>query len=148
MAEESHPAKGSVALVTGAGGGIGEAVAEALVGIGCRVVCAGRRTDRIEAVAVRLGRSAHALHLDVTDRKSVDGLFDRLPKELHDIDILVNNAGHDIGGRRRFDQGAMSDWESIIETNVLGLIRVTHKVIAGMIARDRGAHREPRFDRG
>jgi 3-hydroxy acid dehydrogenase/malonic semialdehyde reductase len=138
MAEESHPAKGSVALVTGAGGGIGEAVAEALVRIGCRVVCAGRRTDRIEAVAVRLGSSAHALHLDVTDRKSVDGLFDRLPKELHDIDILVNNAGHDIGGRRRFDQGAMTDWESIIGTNVLGLIRVTHKVISGMVARDRG----------
>jgi 3-hydroxy acid dehydrogenase/malonic semialdehyde reductase len=138
MADERHPRDGSVALVTGAGGGIGEAVAEALVGIGCRVICAGRRTDRLEAVVMRLGGLAHALHLDVTDRKSVDTLFDRLPKDLQEIDILVNNAGHDIGGRQRFDQGKMADWESIIETNLLGLVRVTYKVISGMVARDRG----------
>jgi 3-hydroxy acid dehydrogenase/malonic semialdehyde reductase len=98
MAEEGHPRKGSVALVTGAGGGIGEAVAEALAEIGCRVVCAGRRINRLEAVAKRLGPSNYAIQLDVADKNSVDGLFDRLPRELHEIDILVNNAGHDIGG--------------------------------------------------
>src|SRR5215472_2433414 len=135
---ESHPDRASVALVTGAGGGIGAAVAAALVAISCRVVCAGRRLDRLEANARRLGRSAHALELDVTDRISVDSLFDRLPQALHDIDILVNNAGHDVGGRRRFDQGEMAEWQSIVETNVVGLVRVTHKVIAGMVARDRG----------
>src|SRR5262245_59555589 len=99
MAEEDHLRKGSVALVTGAGGGIGEAVAEALTEIGCRVVCAGRRMDRLETVATRLGRSTYAVQLDVADQNSVDSLFDRLPRELHEIDILVNNAGHDIGGR-------------------------------------------------
>ena len=118
---ESHPRRGSVALVTGAGGGIGAAVAAALVAIGCRIVCAGRRLDRLEATARRLGPLAHALELDVADRISVDSLFDRLPKALHDIDILVNNAGHDVGGRRRFDQGKMAEWQSIVETNVLGL---------------------------
>ena len=138
MAEESYPRRGSVALVTGAGGGIGAAVAEGLAGIGCRVICAGRRVDRLQAVARPLGRSAHVLQLDVTNQESVDNLFDRLPKELHEIDILVNNAGHDIGGRHRFDQGEMGDWRSIIETNVVGLVRVTHKVISGMVARDRG----------
>ena len=138
MAEENQPHKGSVALVTGAGSGIGEAVAEALAEIGCRVVCAGRRVDRLEAVARRLGDSTYAVQLDVTDRKSVDTLFDRLPEDLHEIDILVNNAGHDLGGRQRFDQGKMADWESIIETNVVGLVRVTYKVISGMVARDRG----------
>src|SRR6516165_4304435 len=135
---KSHPDRGSVALVTGAGGGIGAAVAAALVAIGCRVVCAGRRLDRLESTAGRLGPLAHALELDVTDRISVDSLFDRLPQALHDIDILVNNAGHDVGGRRRFDQGEMAEWQSIVETNVVGLVRVTHKIIAGMDARDRG----------
>lgn len=138
MTEESYPRPGSVALVTGGGSGIGAAVAEALVGIGCRVVCAGRRVDKLQAFTRRLGKSAHPLELDVADQKSVDGLFDRLPQALHEIDILVNNAGHDVGGRHRFDQGTMADWQSIIETNVVGLIRVTHKVIAGMVARDRG----------
>ena len=135
---ESHPDRGSVALVTGAGGGIGAAVAAALVAIGCRVVCTGRRLDRLEATARRLGPLAHALELDVADRISVDSLFDRLPQALHDIDILVKNAGHDVGGRRRFDQGEMAEWQSIVETNVVGLVRVTHKVIAGMVARDHG----------
>jgi 3-hydroxy acid dehydrogenase / malonic semialdehyde reductase len=138
MAEENHVRKGSVALVTGAGGGIGQAIAEALTGIGCRVVCAGRRVDRIETVAKRLGSSTHAVQLDVADQNSVDSLFDRLPKELHEIDILVNNAGHDVGGRHRFDEGVMADWQSIVETNFIGLVRVTHKVVPGMIARDRG----------
>src|SRR5262245_54941611 len=72
MVEESHARGGSVALVTGAGGGIGAAVAEALVAIGCRVVCAGRRLDRLEVTTRRLGPSAHALELDVVDPKSVD----------------------------------------------------------------------------
>lgn len=138
MAEESQPRQGSVALVTGAGGGIGAAVAEALAAIGCRVLCAGRRIDRLKVVASRLGAAAHPIELDVADERSVDGLFDRLPAALRDIDILVNNAGHDVGGRRRFDQGEMAEWHSIIETNVVGLVRVTHKVIAGMVARDRG----------
>src|SRR5262249_15714215 len=88
--------------------------------------------------ARRLGPLAHAFELDVADQISVDSLFDRLPQELQDIDILVNNAGHDVGGRRRFDAGEMAEWQSIIETNVIGLVRVTHKVIPGMIARDRG----------
>ena len=138
MGEESHARAGSVALVTGAGGGIGAAVAEALVAIGCRVVCAGRRLDRLEATTGRLGPLAHALELDVVDPTSVDSLFKRLPPALHDIDILVNNAGHDVGGRRRFDQGEMAEWQNIIDTNVTGLVRVTHKVIAGMVARDHG----------
>ena len=68
----------------------------------------------------------------------VEGMIERLPKPWREIDILVNNAGHDTGGRRRFDEGSAEEWASIIETNVIGLIRVTRAVIPGMIARDRG----------
>ena len=127
-----------VALVTGAGSGIGAAVAGALVEAGCRVVCSGRRSARVEEVAGRLGERACALTLDVTDPDSVASLHDRLAPSWREIDILVNNAGHDIGGRRRFDAGTPSQWTEIIETNVSGLIRVTRTVIPGMLARDRG----------
>lgn len=128
--------KGAVALVTGASSGIGAETVKELTSLGCKVICAGRRKDKLEEVAKPIG--GQVLELDITDRKSVETLLDRLPAPWREIDILVNNAGHDTGGRRRFDEGTMEEWESIIETNVIGLIRVTRVVIPGMIARDRG----------
>ena len=94
---------GTVALVTGAGSGIGESTARRLAEAGCSVICAGRRLPLVESVAAPLG--GHALQLDVTDPESVESLQDRLPEALRNIDVLVNNAGHDAGGRRRFDEG-------------------------------------------
>lgn len=127
---------GAVALVTGAGSGIGEATARQLAEAGLRVVCAGRRIERVEPVAAAIG--GHALELDVVDPKSVESMEDRLPAGLREIDVLINSAGHDVGGRRRFDAGSADQWAKIIETNVTGLIRVTRQVIPGMLARDRG----------
>ncbi|MDH3389340.1 MAG: SDR family oxidoreductase, partial [Gammaproteobacteria bacterium] len=54
------------------------------------------------------------------------------------IDILINNAGHDTGGRRRFDEGSAGQWCDIIETNVQGMIRMTHVLVGGMLQRGRG----------
>ena len=128
--------RGAVALVTGAGTGIGEASAARLAEAGLAVICAGRRLERVEAVAAAIG--GHALALDVVDPVSVESIEERLPPALREIDVLVNNAGHDVGGRRRFDAGTADQWANIIETNVTGLIRVTRQVIPGMLARDRG----------
>ena len=128
---------GAVALVTGAGSGIGESTALHLAEAGWRVICAGRRLTRVEAVAERLDCGL-ALELDVCDPRSVDSLQERLPSQWREIEVLVNNAGHDTGGRRRFDEGSAEQWSQIIETNVTGLIRVTHRIIPGMISRDRG----------
>ncbi|MDX1430894.1 MAG: SDR family oxidoreductase [Gammaproteobacteria bacterium] len=130
--------EGATALVTGAGSGIGESVAAMLVAAGCRVVCAGRRMARLEALAAKLGAHARALELDVDDAASVASIGERLPAGWRDIEILVNNAGHDKGGRRRFDEGSAEQWAAIIETNVTGLIRVTRAIIPGMVERDRG----------
>jgi 3-hydroxy acid dehydrogenase/malonic semialdehyde reductase len=123
---------GAVALVTGASTGIGEALAVMLVERGVRVICAAREPKRLSAVVARLGQHAHALQLDIADPASAAGLLERLPEELREIDILVNNAGHDAGGRKLFHEGAVEDWAGIIETNVTGLIRVTHAVLPGM----------------
>ncbi|TDJ20063.1 MAG: SDR family oxidoreductase [Gammaproteobacteria bacterium] len=138
MATEAKLPAGSTALVTGASSGIGESIAIQLGRSGCRVICAGRRTDKLEALTEKLGSPGRALELDVTDASSAQSLMSRLPEDWRSIDILVNNAGHDQGGRRRFDQGSAAQWASIIETNVNGLIRTTHAVIPGMIARDHG----------
>ncbi len=129
---------GSIALVTGASAGIGEQTARALSEAGCRVICAARRESRLQALVAELGERAIALSLDVSDDASVDALYSRLPEAWHAIDILVNNAGHDVGGRRRFHEGDADEWLRIIDTNVSGMIRVTRKVIEGMLARDRG----------
>ena len=127
---------GAVALVTGAGSGIGEATARHLAEAGLHVVCAGRRIDRVESVASRIG--GHALALDIVDPVSVESIEDRLPAGFREIAVLVNSAGHDVGGRRRFDAGNADEWARIVETNVTGLIRVTRQLIPGMLARDRG----------
>ena len=128
----------TVALVTGAGGGIGEQIARCLARDGLRVVCTGRTEKTLTAVADSIGESAHPLLLDVTDDDSVSTLLNRLPPDLRDIDVLVNNAGHDAGGKRRLEEGTMAEWESIITTNLTGLVRVTRAVLPGMLGRDRG----------
>ncbi|HSS64135.1 MAG TPA: SDR family oxidoreductase [Gammaproteobacteria bacterium] len=138
MEIESRPSPGAVALVTGAGGGIGARVAERIAGIGCRVICAGRRLERVEAVAAGLNGRGLGLALDVTDKESVESLVGRLPAGWKPVEVLVNNAGHDAGGRRAFHEGTAEQWADIIETNVAGLVRVTRALIGGMRERNRG----------
>ena len=132
------PQAGTIALVTGAGSGIGERTAQTLADIGCRVICTGRRVERLEEVSARLGERGIALELDVTDAGSVESLTERLPEDWRDIGILVNSAGHDVGGRRLFHEGTTEHWASIIETNGTGLLRVTRQLIGAMVERGRG----------
>lgn len=128
----------SIALVTGASSGIGAAIAEQLTLIGCRVICAARRLGKLQSLTDRLGESALALELDVTDPDAVANIGERLPSAWSEIEILVNNAGHDVGGRRLFHEGSAEQWASIIDTNVIGLIRATRALIPGMLQRNRG----------
>lgn len=137
MSEPETLRRGAIALVTGASDGIGRAVAETLLARELKVICAARRRDRLEALyGNRAG--AHVLSLDVTDGPAVAGLVEALPEDWRAIDILVANAGSDVGGRRRFDAGAMADWAATVDTNVTGLMRVCHAVVPGMLARGRG----------
>lgn len=126
------------ALVTGASGGIGEAICRLLIERRYRVVATARSRDKLEQLASELGDDLCPLALDVTDTTAVGELPDTLPRDFSKVDILVNNAGHDVGGRRRFDQGSAEQWNAIIETNVQGLIQVTHALVGGMLERGRG----------
>ena len=125
-------------LVTGAIGGIGAAICRLLVARGHRVVATARDPAKLEALSDELGAALQPLALDVTDRDAVDALGAALPAGFDQIDILVNNAGHDTGGRRRFDVGSADQWCEIVETNVQGMIRVTHALIGGMLERGHG----------
>ena len=129
--------EGAVALVTGASSGIGVAIAEQLAAKGCRVIATARRRERLAALAERLGPNCLPFELDVAD-PNVATLAERLPAAWRDVDILVNNAGHDVGGKVPFAQGAVADWVSVVETNVSGMMRVSHAVIPGMLARGGG----------
>jgi NADP-dependent 3-hydroxy acid dehydrogenase YdfG len=76
--------------------------------------------------------------LDVTDAAAVKAVASVLPAEFSNPSVLVNNAGHDVGGRRLFEQGSAEQWCEIIETNVQGMIRLTHALVGGMLARGSG----------
>jgi NADP-dependent 3-hydroxy acid dehydrogenase YdfG len=78
------------------------------------------------------------LCLDVTDAEAIAALPDSLPEGWREVDVLVNCAGHDIGGRRPFLSGEPDKYAAIIETNVVGVIRVTHALAGGMAERGRG----------
>jgi NADP-dependent 3-hydroxy acid dehydrogenase YdfG len=129
---------GAVAFVTGASSGIGEAVAEALVGRGLKVVAAARRRERLEALARRLGPALLPFAYDVTDGAAAAALPEALPEGWREVDVLVCNAGHDLGGRRRFDRHAADDAAAIVETNLVGAMRVARALTPGMTARGRG----------
>ena len=126
------------ALVTGASGGMGTAICRALIADGRRVILADREAEPVQALAAVLGAAAHALVLDITDATAVADLPASVPEAFGPIDVLINNAGHDIGGRTRFDIGAMEDWAGILETNLIGTLRVTRAILPDMVARDRG----------
>lgn len=127
-----------IVLIAGATAGIGASTAEALIGAGARVVLGGRRMERLREMQAELGDKALALELDVTDADSAASTVDRLPAEWRDIHALVVTAGHDIGGRARFDGASADDWASIIETNVIGTMRICRAVIDGMVERSGG----------
>ena len=126
------------ALVTGAAGGMGSAIAVALIEQGYRLVLVDRDEAALAALAARLDGPTFQLVLDVTDAARVDRLPELLPEDFRQVDVLVNNAGHDVGGRQRFDLGSADDWADIVQTNLIGTMRVTRSLLPGMVSRNTG----------
>jgi 3-hydroxy acid dehydrogenase/malonic semialdehyde reductase len=126
-------------LVTGATVGFGEATAERFARDGARLVIAGRRADRLEALARRLGALApvHPLRLDVRDRAAVERSLSSLPAEFAEVDVLVNNAGLALG-LEPAHRANLDEWEEMIATNNRGLVTVTRQLLPGMVERGRG----------
>ncbi len=124
-------------LITGATAGFGEAIARRFVNDGHRVVATGRRIERLHALQGELGANLMPFQLDVTDAGASAALPGSLPEGWKEIDVLVNNAGLALGTAPAY-QASLDDWETMVATNVTGLIRLTHAILPGMISRDRG----------
>ena len=126
-------------LVTGATAGFGEATAERFARDGARLVLAGRRTERLEALARRLSAQAavHPLTLDVRDRAAVERALSTLPADFARVDVLVNNAGLALG-LEPAHRASVDEWEQMIDTNTRGLVVVTRQILPGMVERGRG----------
>ncbi|MEW6272902.1 MAG: 3-oxoacyl-ACP reductase family protein [Thermodesulfobacteriota bacterium] len=127
---------GKVALVTGAGSGIGRAIALRLAREGMRVAVSDLDEQAAKAVAREAGQGALALRLDVTDEAGVRAAVARLEAELGGIDVLVNNAGWD--KVEPFVESRVETWDRLIAINLKGPLLCAHAVLPGMIARGGG----------
>jgi 3-oxoacyl-[acyl-carrier protein] reductase len=123
--------EGKRALITGASGGIGEAIARALHGQGAAVALSGRRRDALDALAASLGARAHAVAADLSDPKAADTLIAEAGKAMGGLDILVNNAGltRDTLAMRMSDE----DWTAVIEVNLTSSFRLARAAMRGML---------------
>jgi NADP-dependent 3-hydroxy acid dehydrogenase YdfG len=139
MTEVARPLSGRVALVTGASSGIGEATAVALAEAGAAVAIGARRRDRLDDLAARLGEAGArvlTLDLDVTDEGACRDAVDRTRSELGGLDVLVNNAGLMLLGT--IVGADTEDWRRMLDTNVMGLMYMTHAAIDGMLEQGSG----------
>ena len=124
-------------LITGATAGFGEAIARRFVHDGHRVIAIGRRAERLDALKHELGADLLAFPLDVTDAAAAAALPGSLPEGWREIEVLVNNAGLALGTAPAY-QTSIQDWDTMVATNVSGLIRLTHAILPDMVERDRG----------
>ena len=121
--------EGTVALVTGASSGIGEATARALAAQGARVALAARRKDRLDALAGELG--GLAIEADVTDREQAIAAVERTVSELGRLDILINNAGVMLLGD--IVDAPVEEWDRMIALNLQGLLYVAHAALPHLL---------------
>jgi len=121
------------ALVTGATGGIGEAIARALHKQGATVGLHGTRVEKLEALAGELGERAKVFPADLSNRDEVKALAAKAEAELEGVDILVNNAGITRDGL--FVRMSDEDWDAVIETNLTAVFRLTRELTHPMMRR-------------
>lgn len=130
-----------IVLITGATSGIGKACAEKFAAAKYNLIITGRRKERLESLEKELkaafGVEVLALCFDVQDKEAVFSHINNLPEQWRQVDLLINNAGLALG-RDSFEEADLNDWETMMNTNVNGLLYVTRAVLPFMIARKQG----------
>jgi len=124
-------------LITGVTAGFGLATARLFAAEGWHVIGTGRRVERLEALRQELGDAFLPVPLDMRDREAVTEKLSNLPGAWNEVDILLNNAGGALGLEPAYDC-SLDDWDTMVDTNVKGLLYATRAVLPGMVARDRG----------
>lgn len=127
------------AFITGATSGIGKATAELFANKGINLVICGRRQNRLKDLKERLGDSVkiYTLAFDVRSKEAVQDAIGSLPLEFSKVDILINNAGN-AHGLDPIEEGALEDWDAMLDINVKGLLYVSKAILPQMIERKEG----------
>lgn len=132
----------TIVFITGATSGIGKACAGVFARNHYDLILNGRREERLKELAGELedryGARSHLLPFDVRDRRAVDAAVEGLPQEWKQVDVLVNNAGLALG-LAPLPEGEVEDWDTMIDTNVKGLLYVT-KAVAGLMRASKKGH--------
>lgn len=130
-----------IALVTGATSGFGKAIAEKYAANNYDVIITGRRKERLDDLATQLksnfSAEVLALNFDVQIKSEVFSQIENLPEKWKAIDVLVNNAGLALG-RDFFEEASLEDWDTMIDTNVKGLLYVSKAVLPYMVKHKKG----------
>jgi NAD(P)-dependent dehydrogenase (short-subunit alcohol dehydrogenase family) len=132
--------KGKVAMVTGAGGGVGKAISKRLASEGCRVVLLGRDRNKLQKAASEVGDKKNTLTVatDINKEAEVLSAIDQTIKSFDRIDILVNNAGI-INDPEPFHEMSEDRWNDLVETNLFGTFRMTKAVLPVMMKNGGGS---------
>ena len=127
-------------LITGATSGIGLGCARKFAANGDRLILTGRNEEKLEQIRQELaaqGTEVLALAFDVRNREAATAAIEGLPDEWASVDVLVNNAGLALGLEPEYE-GSVDDWETMIDTNIKGLLLMTRLVVPKMVARNSG----------
>lgn len=127
---------GKTALVTGATGGIGEAIARSLHTRGATVTLSGTRVEKLDALATDLGERVHVAAANLSDRTDVDALVPKAEEAMGGLDILVNNAG--ITRDNLFMRMKDEEWDQVLEVDLTSVFRLSRAAIRGMMKRRHG----------
>jgi 3-oxoacyl-[acyl-carrier protein] reductase len=122
---------GKTALITGASGGIGGAIAKALHGAGASVALSGTRVEPLQALAAELGSRAHVLPCNLSDAVAVEALPKAAAEAMGSVDILINNAG--ITRDNLFMRMSDDEWQSVLDVNLTSTFRLCRGVLRGMM---------------
>lgn len=137
----NHHLQDTIVLITGASSGIGEACAHVFAKGKAKLILLARREEKLQVLQQTLAKHYQTesliLAVDITDEASVLQAIQKLPPTWQAIDILINNAGLAIG-LDKVQDAKIRDWNTMIDTNVRGLMTMTHALVPGMIARERG----------
>ena len=129
-----------IALITGATSGIGEACARKFAAGGYNLILTGRSEGKLKPVVEAckaLGAEVCPMVFDVREREEVERQLEKLPKAWQEIDVLINNAGLALGLDKEYE-GSVDDWDTMIDTNIKGLLNMTRLIVPGMVERNSG----------
>ena len=126
-----------IIFITGATAGFGAAMVKRFINSGHKVIATGRRQERLDEMKKEFGDQLLPILLDVQNKDMVEKAIDNLPYEWKKIDVLINNAGLALG--TDLAQNANTDdWDTMIQTNINGLLYCTHKILPDMVSRNHG----------